>query len=216
MLVLCIQEPDISLTRIAASGIMALGCIADYSGEARARRHQAQGPLADALKNEPLDTIKAAAAWALGNIGRHTPEHAKHVADANVFPTLLSIVNGDGNDEVKKKASRALQNILQKCIHLPALESLLSEAPKETLQHIVAQFAKVLPNDAKQRKLFVTSGGLKKIQEIKADEGSALAESIDKINSAFPAEIVKYYTPGYSDALLNRLDAYEPAAATAQ
>jgi len=80
----------------------------------------------------------------------------------------------------------------------------------------VAQFAKVLPNDAKQHKLFVTSGGLKKIQEIKADEGSALAESIDKINSAFPAEIVKLYTPGYSDALLNRLNAYEPAAATAQ
>jgi len=200
------------------SGIMALGYIAAYSEKLALAviKLKAITPLADALKNEPLDSIKAAAAWALGNIGRHTPEHAKHVADANVFPTLLSIVNGDGNDEVKKKASRALQNILQKCIHLPALESLLSEAPKETLQHIVAQFAKVLPNDAKQRKLFVTSGGLKKIQEIKADEGSALAESIDKINSAFPAEIVKYYTPGYSDALLNRLDAYEPAAATAQ
>ena len=35
------------------------------------------------------DHIQAAAAWALGQIGRHTPEHAKAVAVANVLPKLL-------------------------------------------------------------------------------------------------------------------------------
>ena len=38
---------------------------------------------------EVEDHIQAAAAWALGQIGRHTPEHAKAVAQVNVLPKLL-------------------------------------------------------------------------------------------------------------------------------
>jgi len=56
---------------------------------------------------------------------------------------------------------------------------------------VVGQFSKVLPHDAKARRLFVTSGGLKKVQEIKAEQGSALAEYINTINGCFPEEIVK-------------------------
>jgi len=118
------------------------------------------------------------------------------------------------NAEVQKKAARALRVVLQKCVHLPALEAVLSIAPAEVLQHVVKQFAKVLPNDAAARKLFVTSGGLKKIQEIKAEEGSELLESVETINSAFPPEVVKYYSPGYSNTLLERLDGYEPETAS--
>lgn len=198
--------------------IMALGYIAAYSERlamAVIVLHSIT-PLADALKNEQQDYVRAAAAWALGQIGRHTPEHAKHVADANVFPTLVTI-SGDEtlSQDLRNKASKALKNILQKCFHLPALEALLSTAPPDTLQHVVAQFAKVLPNDAKARKLFVTSGGLKKVQEIKATEGSSLAESISVINGSFPTEIVKYYSPGYSETLLNRMDGFEPSAVSA-
>ena len=45
--------------------------------------------LAIVLSEEKEDHIKAAAAWALGQIGRHTPEHAKAVAVANVLSNLL-------------------------------------------------------------------------------------------------------------------------------
>ncbi len=89
------------------------------------------------------------------------------------------------------KSKKALKNILQKCIHLPALEPLLHDAPPNILKHVVAQFAKVLPHDAKARKLFVTSGGLKKIQEIKAEPGSSLNEFIITINNSYPEEIVR-------------------------
>ena len=41
------------------------------------------------ISQEKEDHVKAAAAWALGQIGRHTPEHAKAVAVANVLPKLL-------------------------------------------------------------------------------------------------------------------------------
>ena len=45
--------------------------------------------LALTLAEEREDHLKAAAAWSLGQIGRHTPEHAKAVALANVLPKLL-------------------------------------------------------------------------------------------------------------------------------
>ena len=70
---------------------------------------------------------------------------------------------------------------------------------------------KVLPNDPSARRLFVTSGGLKKIQELKPEPGSALKEHINNINACFPEEIVRYYTPGYSEQLLQRVDTYKPS-----
>ena len=42
---------------------------------------------------------QAAAAWALGQIGRHTPEHAKAVAQAKVLPRLLELHLGEGSSE---------------------------------------------------------------------------------------------------------------------
>ena len=89
------------------------------------------------------------------------------------------------------QSKKALKNILQKCVHLPALEPLLHDAPPNILKHVVGQFSKVLPHDSKARRLFVTSAGLKKIQEIKAEPGSALAEYVNTINNCYPEEIVK-------------------------
>lgn len=49
----------------------------------------------------------------------------------------------------------------------------------------------ILPTDAKARRLFVTSGGLKKVQEIHAEPGTTLSEYITIINCCFPEEIVR-------------------------
>ena len=68
----------------------------------------------------------------------------------------------------------------------------------------------VLPNDPSARRLFVTSGGLKKVQLIKTEPGSALQEHIQAINACFPEEIVRYYSPGYSEALLERVENFKP------
>ena len=197
-------------------GIMALGYIGTFTEKLAmaAIVSHAVPPLVDALKNDQVDVVQSAAAWALGQLGRHSPVHAKHIADANAFPVLIALSkSADSSEDLKNKATRALQSVLQKCVHLPALEAILSEAPPNILESVVAQFAKVLPNDPKARKLFVTSGGLKKVQEIKPEPGSQLEEAISVINAAFPPDIVKYYSPGIEASLLERLDAYEPATA---
>ncbi|XP_017672760.1 PREDICTED: sperm-associated antigen 6 isoform X2 [Lepidothrix coronata] len=194
-------------------GIMMLGYVAAHSENLSMAVIVSKGipPLCACLIEEHEDHIKAAAAWALGQIGRHTAEHARHVAGANVLPTLLDIyVDTRSSEDLKMKAKKALKNILQKCTHLPALEPLLHDAPPSIMKHIIGQFSKVLPHDSKARRLFVTTGGLKKVQEIKADAGSLLQEYINAINNCYPEEIVRYYSPGYSEILLERVESYQP------
>lgn len=164
------------------------------------------------LSGNEEDHIQAAIAWALGQIGRHTPEHAKAVAVTNVLQSLLyCFLNTASSEDLQAKSKKALKNILQKCVHLPALEPLLNDAPPHILKHVVSQFAKVLPHDAKQRRQFVTSGGLRKVQEINAERNSELSEHINTINNCYPEEIVRYYSPGYAEKLLQRVDQYQPS-----
>lgn len=66
------------------------------------------------------------------------------------------------------------------------------ELGKEKLTFLHASLFKVLPHDSKARRLFVTSGGLKKVQEIKAEPGSLLQEYINSINNCYPEEIVRW------------------------
>lgn len=58
------------------------------------------------LSEEPEDHIKAAAAWALGHIGRHTPEHARAVAVTNTLPVLLSLyMSTETSEDLQVKVS---------------------------------------------------------------------------------------------------------------
>ncbi|XP_062898463.1 sperm-associated antigen 6 isoform X1 [Mobula hypostoma] len=202
-----------SKSNVRLPGIMMLGYVAAHSENLAMAVIVSKGvaQLAICLSEEPEDHIKAASAWALGQIGRHTPEHARAVAVANVLPKLLALYMQTGSSEdLQIKAKKALKNILQKCTYLPALDPLLHDAPPNVLKHVVGQYSKVLPHDTKARRLFVTSGGLKKIQEIKAEPGSIMQEYINGINNCYPEEIVRYYSPGYSDALLERVENYQP------
>lgn len=198
---------------IRLPGIMMLGYVAAHSENLAMAVIISKGvpQLAACLSEEPEDHIKAAAAWALGQVGRHTPEHAWAVAITNVLPVLLALyMSAESSEDLQVKSKRAIKNIIQKCTYLPALEPFLYDAPPNILKYVAGQFSKVLPHDSKARRLFVTSGGLKKIQEIKAEPGSLLQEYINNINNCYPEEIVRYYSPGYSDTLLQRVDSYQP------
>lgn len=194
-------------------GIMTLGFIAAFS-ETLANaiiQHQGIVPLKDALVNEPEDHIKAASAWSLGQIGRHTPNHAKALANCDVFRRLIEVFKDpNSSQDLKLKTQRALKSVLEKCTHLPALEPLLHDAPDKILKYVVHQFAKVLPNNPGARRSFVQSRGLQKIQELKNDEkGSKMQEYIATINSLYPADIVQYYSPNYAETLMSRLDEFD-------
>ncbi|KAJ3413658.1 Sperm-associated antigen 6 [Chytridiales sp. JEL 0842] len=220
-------------------GIMTLGYVAAFSETLALSVIVAKGvpPLAQALVTETEEHIKAATAWSLGQIGRHSPDHAKTLADNAVLPKLLKVLTTTGaqgedvGSDLKTKAKRALKCILEKTLHLEALEPLLHlSTPPNILKYVIGQFAKILPHDVTARRAFVTSGGLQRLQEIansfgagtnqmanaaggsgtnaNALIGTKMGEFIRTINECYPEEIVRYYSPGYSATLLEKIDEY--------
>lgn len=190
-------------------GIMALGYISAFSETLALAVIVSKGiePLKDALIHEPEDHIKAAAAWSLGQVGRHTPDHAQAVSEMDCPRRLMAIyLSQDASEDLKTKAKRALKSILKKCTHLESLEPLMREAPPNMLKYILEQFSKVLPSDLKAKKSFVQSGGLQLVQELNETCGGDLQDFIEKINNCYPKEIVDYYSPKYANKLIQMID----------
>lgn len=198
-------------------GIMTLGYIGAFSETLALAIIVAQGllPLKEALISERDDHIRAAAVWSLGQLGRHTPDHAKALAVADIFRRLLDCYTDSNADpDLKVKAQRALKSVLEKCTHLPALEPLLHEAPAKIVKYVVHQFAKVLPTSPAAHRSFVVSRGLNKILELRlVDKDPKLQEYIATICSLYPPDIVAFCSPNYVETVLNRLEEVDAAKA---
>ena len=195
-------------------GIMTLGYISAFSETLALAVVVSKGipPLINAVVTEPEDHIKSASAWSLGQIGRHSPDHAKALADANALPKLLAVyLHEASSEDLKTKAKRALKAVIQKCVHLPALEPLLHDAPDNILKVVVTQFSKILPHDVAARRSFVMSGALQKILELAPEPGAQLGDMVRAITECYPKEIIDYYSPTYSKQLLDQLDSQELA-----
>ena len=139
-------------------GIMALGYISAFSETLALAAIVSKGiaPLKDALVSEPEDHIKAACAWTLGQIGRHTPDHARALAEGDVLRHLLAcMVHQESSEDLKTKSKRALKAILAKCTHLQALQPLLRDSPVKVQKYVLRQFAQLLPHDVEARRAFV-------------------------------------------------------------
>ncbi|KAF1333966.1 Sperm-associated antigen 6, partial [Globisporangium splendens] len=194
-------------------GIMVIGCISAFSETLVLAVVTFKGitPVKNALISEPEDHIKAASAWTLGQIGRHTPDHSRVIAEADVLRHLLAcIIHPNSSDDLKTKAKRVLKSILAKCTHLQALQPLLRDAPMKVQKYILKQFAQMLPHDLEARRSFVQNGGLEFLQQLSEAAGGKLTEYILETNSCYPPEIVEYYSPHYSKTLLDKLGEYQP------
>lgn len=75
------------------------------------------------------------------------------------------------------------------------------------------QVGKVLANDPPGRAAFVHSGGLAAVQRLGEAPGSGLREAVEVINSSYPEDVVRYYSPSYESGLLSKLEAMAAAAA---
>nr|CDS16267.1 sperm associated antigen 6 [Echinococcus granulosus] len=191
----------------AIPGIIALGYIAAHSDLQAIAVIKAHALVQ--LKNilhEERDEVKAAAVWAIGQIGRHGASHADAVSEVGLLPIILAYyLNTESSEDLRDK-------VLEKCTDMEALQPILHNSPPNILKYVVVQFSKLLPRSAKARRAFVVSGCLRKIQEIVAEPGSTLHMHIIAINNCFPEDVVKFYSPGYPEVLLERVEAYEQEA----
>lgn len=96
-------------------GIITLGYISAFDESLAMSVISSKGiaPLKDALIKEPDDLIKAAAAWSLGQIGSHSADHSRAMAEADVPSHLLAVYKfPEASEDLKKKAKKALKSIL--------------------------------------------------------------------------------------------------------
>jgi 3-methyladenine DNA glycosylase AlkD len=219
-------------------GIMALGYIAAFS-ETMALAvivHKGVTVIKDALISEKEDHMKAACVWTLGQLGRHTPDHAKALTEAGVFaPLVVLLSRPDSSDDLRLKCKRALKSVIVKCTEAQALAPLVRDPNPKVNKYALAQFAAILPHDPAARKAFMATGLLQRVQELKASAPPKVVESIARINACYPdgasrsraappprararashspprpdphsAEAVRFSDPGYARELLARLD----------
>ncbi|ORX42019.1 ARM repeat-containing protein [Piromyces finnis] len=153
--------------------LMALGYISAFS-ETLAMSvilAKAVPVLAVVLEEEVEEHLLAACSWSIGQIGRHSPDHAKIVADNGILVKLLYIIKAtiheNTNSDLFVKTKRAMKAVILKILNIELLDPLLEvETPYCILKHLVAQYAKLLPYDIVSRRAFVISSGLAKIQQI--------------------------------------------------
>lgn len=109
------------------------------------------------------------------------------MAEADALSHLLTVYKDENSSEdLKKKAKRALKDIMVMCTVLDALEPLIDLSPDEILIYILKQFKKILPTDPNAKKNFVLSGGLKIIQRKINTANQKLKLVIEDINNNYP------------------------------
>lgn len=199
--------------------VMALGYIAAFSETLALAVIGGGGveTLSRALDEEEAPHVLAAAAWALGQAGRHSAEHARAVADAGVLPKLVDLYCFEGaGPDLRSRAKHATKHIVDCCRALETLDPLLEIAPPDLLAHVVARYAAVLPENTEARKRFVRVGGLKLVleraraveqaaaaaSETDPDTASALSaqaaklgESVAAVSACFSDDVVRFYSP---------------------
>ena len=195
-------------------GVMALGFIAAFS-ETLSFAVIVEGGVAVLVRGvveEEEDYMRAACCWALGQIGRHSAEHARAVCAHNGLQVLVDVVNrahkgeGEGlNGDLYGKALRAIKAVVEVCVEVGALEVVLGCADVKVNRYVARQLCKVLVNNAAARKAFVVSGGLQKLQMLR-EEDDKVAADVDTIHQMYPQDIVQYYTPNYAQTLINKIE----------
>lgn len=76
-----------------------------------------------ALAHNKEEPVKCAAAWALGQAGKHCPAHAQAVAESGA---LLALTGQENNDtDLARKCIKAACAIIAQLATLPALDALL-------------------------------------------------------------------------------------------
>ncbi|XP_055337176.1 sperm-associated antigen 6-like isoform X3 [Paramacrobiotus metropolitanus] len=197
-------------------GLMTLGYLAAHSETIAAAIIVAKAlPCLQATIKEPdeEDYVKAAAVWTIGQLAGHSSEHANTICTGDMLPQIMAFASDDlaASEDLRNKSRKTLRNLIDKCIYLPSLDMLLQHGPAVLKDAVITQYSKILPHDAKARRAFVVSGGLKYIQQLDVTKGSALYEAIEAVNACYPPDIVKYFSPGYAEQLLEKVDRFAPS-----
>ena len=67
------------------------------------------------------------------------------------------------------------------------------------------QIAKLVAKDKEVKKNFAANDGLRKVQQIKPEEGSKLEEAVEEVVALYPADIAQFYSAHYEQVLMDKV-----------
>ncbi|KAL0210786.1 hypothetical protein P9112_009084 [Eukaryota sp. TZLM1-RC] len=213
----CIEEEPAE----ALPAIMAVGFISAFSATSALAviSEKVIDSLLNILEVTNEDHVKAATVWSLGQVGRHSPEHGNSLNELGFIPRLMNLLNPSSSEDLVVKTKRALKAVIQMTTELGAVDCIIKEETVDTgiLLATLEQLSKVLPSNVDARKMFVTTGGLQRLQEIKSvvednQEGveeSSIFELINVINSCYPEDIVRFYSRNFENEILSKVESFE-------
>lgn len=116
LLILCVQEPNVPLKRVAAT---AIGEIAKHSEELAHRVADTEGAIKHLalLIAHPDKQLKKQVCACLANIAKHNEELAVTVAEADIFPKILYCLK-DADPQVRKNAANCIREIAKQSSEL--------------------------------------------------------------------------------------------------
>jgi HEAT repeat protein len=170
-------------------GLMAVGFIASFSQK-----------LAQSLFAQKIDEIvlhlfltcpnensREAAAWALGQLGKHAPQQAAALAAGKALESLLATyTNRETLLELWLKAKSALKLIVAQMPEVAPLLPLLATAPEPILHRILAQIANLLAANPDARPAFAAAGGIDTVARLRSGAGAKAADAITRIIACYP------------------------------
>lgn len=70
---------------------------------------------------------------------------------------------------------------------------------------MIKQISKLVAKDKDTKKVFASNEGLRKVQQIKPEEGSKLQEAVEELVALYPADIAQFYSADYENVLMNKV-----------
>jgi hypothetical protein len=175
-------------------GLMAIGFIASFS------QKLAQALFAVKIDETVMEIFttskqancREAAAWAMGLLGKHSPQQASTLMGNGAIDQLLATFeSADASDEVKLKTKRALKLIIGQTQEIHGLREIVGSAPEPIRHYLLRQIAKLLAGSEELRTEFAARGGIDALAGLGTDVGAKSAVEIKRIKDCYPAESPK-------------------------
>lgn len=71
---------------------------------------------------------------------------------------------------------------------------------------MIKQLSKIVINNKEAKKNFAANEGLRKVQQIKGEEGSKLQEAIEELVALYPKDIAQFYSSEYENVLMDKVN----------
>lgn len=63
-----------------------------------------------------------------------------------------------------------------------------------------------MAKDKEIKKVFASNEGLRKVQQIKLEDGSKLQEAVEELVALYPADIAQFYSANYENVLMDKVN----------